>query len=409
MSTTAASPPWKPPERPLGCAIIGLGARGASFARRLSRFQGIELKWLADLSQDRLAACVEGLTSAAPRLSRDVTHVLGDPTVEAVFVTVPDFLHRQMAVAAFAAGKHVFLEKPLATTLADALAIIDAWQAPGRVLQLGHVLREAPFYRAARAVVAEGRLGRIHAIRLTDDLGVVHGASYMRRWHRKSSNSGGLMVHKGCHDLDLICWLLDTRPTRVASFGGARIFARPPPAPFCSACPERPLCPYQDTGAYEARTPAEAADPTAFGLDACVFTPEPEIVDNQVVAFELANGARGSFSLAMQNPHGSERTLSVLGENGRLDGNFDRGKFEVFTNDGAANRRWSAKGASRSGHGGGDEGCLRAFLEACLGRAAPELRTAADALRGLVFALAAEEARRRGVMVEVEADLAGFG
>ena len=130
VSTTAASPPWKPPERPLGCAIIGLGARGASFARRLSRFQGIELKWLADLSQDRLAACVEGLTSAAPRLSRDVTHVLGDPTVEAVFVTVPDFLHRQMAVAAFAAGKHVFLEKPLATTLADALAIIDAWQAP---------------------------------------------------------------------------------------------------------------------------------------------------------------------------------------------------------------------------------------------------------------------------------------
>lgn len=400
MSPTAASP--------LGCAIIGLGARGASFARRLSRFEGIELKWLADLSQDRLAARAEGLIGAAPRLTQDAARALGDPAVEAVFITVPDHLHRDMAVAAFTAGKHVFLEKPLATTLADALAVVGAWQASGRVLQLGHVLREAPFYRAARAVIAEGRLGRIHAIRLTDDLGVVHGASYMRRWHRRSAHSGGLMVHKGCHDLDLICWLLDTRPTRVASFGGARIFARPPPAPFCSACPERPHCPYQDTGAYEARTPAEAADPTAFGLDACVFTPEPEIVDNQVVAFELASGARGSFSLAMRNPHGSERTLSVLGENGRLDGNFDQGKFEVATNDGAARRRWSAKGASRSGHGGADEGALRAFLEACLGRVAPQPMTPDDALRGLVFALAAEDSRRRSVAVEVDEALTGF-
>ena len=403
----ASPPPWAAPDRTLGCAIIGLGARGVSFARRLSRFDGVELRWLADLSEDRLAACLDGLSGPSPQLTADAQRAIADPAVEAVFITVPDVLHRSMAVAAFAAGKHVFLEKPLATTLADALAITDAWRAAGRVLQLGYVLREAPFYRAARTVIAEGRLGRIHTLRLTDDLGVVHGASYMRRWHRNSATSGGLMVHKGCHDLDLICWLLDTQPTRVASFGGAELFARPQPAPFCSICPERPICPYQDTGAYEARTPAQTADPTAFGLDICVFAPDKDIVDNQIVAFELANGARGSFGLAMQNPHGSERTLSLLGENGRLDGNFDRGKFEVVTNDGAKRFAWSAKGARPSGHGGGDARALHAFLDACLGRAPPEMRTAADALRGLVFALAAEEARLTGAVVEVGGELSG--
>ena len=397
--------PWAAPDRPIRCAIIGAGARGSSFAKRLQALEGVELRWLADLSRDRLDACRDRLTGPHPTLTTSADDALADPDVDAVFITVPDFLHRAPAVAAFEAGKHVFVEKPLATTLVDARAILAAWQESGRVLQLGYVLRETPFYRAARRIVAGGRLGRIHALRLTDDLGVEHGASFMRRWHRRTAHSGGLMVHKGCHDLDLVCWLLDTQPARVASFGGAELFARPAPAPFCSQCPKRRSCPYVDRGAYEARTPAQAADPTAFGLDICVFGDGHDIVDNQVVAFELADGARGSFSLAMQNPHGSQRTLSVLGENGRLDGVFDAGQFQVFTNDGAPSFAWSAKGVPSGGHRGGDAGALRTFLDACAGRAAPEVTDPADALRGLVFALAAEEARRRGQVVAVRGDL----
>ena len=226
------------------------------------------------------------------------------------------------------------------------------------MLQLGYVLRETPFYRAAQHVVGEGVLGRASTIQLSDCLGVAHGASYMRRWHRRALNSGGLMVHKGCHDLDLVCWLLDTQPTRaVASFGGAETFRRPAPrAPSArTKCPERVTCPYEDQGAYEARTAAQRADPTAFGLDTCVFTGDKDIIDNQTVAFELASGARGSFTMSMQNPHGSQRTLSILGENGRLDGVFEAGAFEVFTNDGAPSFAWSLDRAQAEGHGGGDQ------------------------------------------------------
>ncbi|MEO8926475.1 MAG: Gfo/Idh/MocA family oxidoreductase [Caulobacteraceae bacterium] len=399
---------WAPPDPPIGCAIVGLGQRGASLARRLDALEGVDLRWFADLSSERMEAARERLSRASPQFTDDAARLLADPLVDAVFIAVPDHLHRTFAVAAFEAGKHVFLEKPLATGLEDGLAIVGAWQDSGRVLQLGYVLREAPFYRAARRVIAEGRLGAIHAIRLTDDLGVVHGASFMRRWHRHSAVSGGLMVHKGCHDLDLICWLLDSRPARVASFGGAELFARPAPAPFCSQCPERGFCPYVDTGAFEGRTPAQSADPTAFGLDICVFGGDKNIVDNQVVAFEMEGGARGSFALAMQNPHGSERTLSVLGRDGRLDGVFDRAVFEVATNDGAPVRKWSPTRGALRGHGGGDEGTVRAFLEACLGRAAPQLTDPDGALRGLVFALAAEVSRRRGVVVTLGDDLGGL-
>jgi predicted dehydrogenase len=243
-------------------------------------------------------------------------------------------------------------------------------------------------------------------VRLTDDLSLAHGASYMRRWHRSSTNTGGLIVHKGCHDLDLICWLLDTQPVKVASFGGFELFARPAPASHCSVCPERGVCPYVDTGAYEARTPAEAADPTAFGLDRCVYGSDVDIVDNQVVAFELSGGARGTYALAMRNPGRSERRIALVGEHGRLDGVFERGVYDVTTSDGAAPVHRGPPGDEASGHGGGDVGALKGFLKACHEpwRWSPE--EAAEVLRGLVFALAAEQARLDGGVVSVGPDLA---
>jgi len=209
------------------------------------------------------------------------------------------------------------------------------------------------------------------------------------------------MVHKGCHDLDLACWLLDAEPEQVASLGQATLFARPAPAAFCSRCPERGECPYVDTGAYEARSPAEADDPTAFGLDRCVFGGDKDIVDNQVVMFRMNTGALGVFTLAMQNPGVSERTISIIGEHGRLDGAFERGAFEVRTNDGAAPLSWQAPRVRRGGHGGGDERALRGFLDACLDRPSPDLIDVKDALRGLMFAFAAEEARKGGTMARI--------
>ena len=289
---------WIPMERPLRCAIFGLGNRGIGLGLLAKSFAGIEIAWAVDQSDERVAEALKlfggdvrgGIDSAVPLL---------DPEVDFVIVAVPDHLHRAIAEPAFRAGKHVFLEKPLATTAADARAILSAWRQSGRVLQLGYVLRQAPFYAAIRAVLRNGLLGPVRIASLTEQLDVRHGAIFMRRWHAQSAQSGGLIVHKACHDLDIICWLLDARPRTVSSFGGVDTFAGPPPAQFCSQCDRRNTCPHVDTGLHERRTPAEMADPTAYGLDRCVFREDKDIIDNQVVSFVLDNGVRGNFYLAM--------------------------------------------------------------------------------------------------------------
>jgi predicted dehydrogenase len=387
------------PPRALRCAVIGLGNRGIALASLAQSMAGVEISWCADKSEERLAEA-PALFGAHVRLTTDMHAPLVDKALDIVFVTVPDYLHRDIAEAAFRAGKHVFLEKPLATTAADATAILAAWQQSGRVLQLGYVLRQAPFYAAIRDVIRRQLVGPIRLAILSEQLEVRHGGAFMRRWHADSSQSGGLLVHKGCHDLDVLCWLLDARPARVASFGGMATFNRTPPAPFCSQCPERDRCPYVDSGLYERRSPAEAANPTAYGLDRCVFHPDKDIVDNQVVSFELDNGTHGSFSLAMQGPVRSERRICLMGNLGTLDGVFEDGRFQIrFTDRTIEPLVWTAGSGTRGGHGGGDRVTMVDFLNACAGRSPMPVSDPEEAMRGLIFALAAEQARKNGSVV----------
>lgn len=400
IAPASAGQQWSAPNRPLRCAIVGLGNRGRALTRIAAGFAGVEIVWLVDSASARVAQVQTDINLPEARSGTNFAAALSDPTVDAVFITLPDHLHRLAAEQAFRAGKHVFLEKPIATIPEDGKAILAAWKASGRVLQIGHVLRGAPFYRAIRNVIRQDRLGPIRVISLSEQLSVVHGASFLRRWHADAERSGGLIIHKSCHDLDLVCWLLDTRPRLVGSLGGLSTFKRPPPAPFCSQCAVRPECPYADSGLHENRTAAERADPSAHGLDRCVFRLDEAIVDNQVASFELENGTRGTYYLAMQGPIRSERRITLIGDSGRLDGVFEDGRFTVTYTDPDHERLvWSTKGRNLGGHGGGDISTVTSFLNACVGRSPPPIKNVQDALAGLVFAASAERSRTSYQMV----------
>ena len=391
---------WAAPDRPLRCAILGLGNRGYALARIAAGLTGVEITWLVDAATARTAQVKANIGLPEARTGTDFVAALSDTAVDAVFIALPDYLHRLAAEQAFRAGKHVFLEKPIATNPADGKAILAAWKGSGRVLQIGHVLRGAPFYQAIRNIVRQDRLGPIRLISLSEQLSVVHGASFLRRWHADAGRSGGLIVHKSCHDLDLVCWLLDTRPRLVGSLGGSSTFRKPPPAPFCSQCAARDECPYVDTGLHEHRTEAERADPSAFGLDRCVFRLDESIVDNQVVSFELENGTRGTYYLAMQGPNRSERRITLIGDAARLDGVFEDGRFVVtYTNRERKRLVWSTKGRKLGSHGGGDMATITSFLNACVGRSPAPIKTVQDALAGLAFASSAERSRTSHQMV----------
>jgi myo-inositol 2-dehydrogenase/D-chiro-inositol 1-dehydrogenase len=155
----------------VGVALIGSGRMGAFHAETVA----------LRLPQARLAAVSDPAPGAAERLAgalgadsayTDVTGLWEDPAVDAVVIAAPARSHADLVVAAAAAGKHVFCEKPMAVTLVDADRAIDAARAAGVVLQVGFNRRFAADWRGARALLDAGTLGTPRLLRsLTRDPG----------------------------------------------------------------------------------------------------------------------------------------------------------------------------------------------------------------------------------------------
>jgi myo-inositol 2-dehydrogenase/D-chiro-inositol 1-dehydrogenase len=158
-------------DRHVGVALIGSGRMGAfhaeTVARRLPRARLVAVADPAPGAADRLTGALgEG------RAYTDLAQLWDDPAVDAVVIAAPARSHADLVVAASAAGKHVFCEKPMAVTLADADRAIDAARTAGVVLQVGFNRRFAADWRAARALLDDGALGTPRLLRsLTRDPG----------------------------------------------------------------------------------------------------------------------------------------------------------------------------------------------------------------------------------------------
>jgi len=149
---------------PVRVALIGSGRMGAFHGETLAhRLPAAVLAAVADPAPgaaERLAT-----TLGAPKFFTDPAEAFADPEIDAVVIAAPARLHADLAVAAAAAGKGVFCEKPMAVTLADADRVIDAARAAGVVLQVGFNRRFAADWAAARGLLDEGRLGTPRLLR----------------------------------------------------------------------------------------------------------------------------------------------------------------------------------------------------------------------------------------------------
>jgi predicted dehydrogenase len=141
--------------------------------------------------------------------TRDWRQVAADPRVQAVSVTAPNFLHRQASVAMAESGKHIWIEKPVGLSAADARAVADAVSRAGVQAAVGFNYRNAPAVAAARELVSFGEIGAVtHArIRLLSDYAAHPDWALTWRYERKRGGSG-VLADLASHGLDLARHLL---------------------------------------------------------------------------------------------------------------------------------------------------------------------------------------------------------
>ena len=200
---------------PLRIGLIGCGGIAQSHLKALQSLPEFEVVAAADvdLSRAQQAAADYGIPQA---LDSYTAMLQGD--LDAVSICLPHHLHREATVAALQAGKHVLCEKPMATTLADADAMIAAAEAADRTLMIGQVLRFRPANQRAREIILDDGIGEVRQV-----IRRRYGFSkdYPRApWSADPAKAGGWALYGfGSHEADAILYLTDSEATTVYARG----------------------------------------------------------------------------------------------------------------------------------------------------------------------------------------------
>lgn len=385
----------------IGVAVIGCGIRGLTLLKHIEAEEGIRIAVLCDASEDKLRRGLERVGGIEyGTMVTDYRVAVAQPDVDAVFVTVPDFMHEEVAVSALEAGKHTYLEKPIAPTLDAAARIVEAARASSAVLSIGYTLREAPMYQKVIELVRSGTIGQVMHINAWEHLQKDHGASYMRRWHRYERNSGGFLLAKCSHDLDLINLVAEGLPARVASFGGRDYFNPFGDTPArCSECPPeiKSACLFEYTGFG-----VVDADSDETAHDLCAYNSHKDVVDNQAVMLEYPSGIRASFSMQLFATRG-ERVMHVTGSKGHIHANLEAGTIAV-SSIATGTEQMLTDFPADSFHGGGDTRIVSRFFDAVRKGQAPAANYA-DGFNSAVVALMAEKSRKTGSVQQISSDV----
>ncbi len=201
----------------VGVGVVGLGRIGRLHAEILKlKVSNAELVAVSDV--------IEGIArSVGERLSvkwyREYERMLRDPKVEAVIISTPTFLHKDMIIKAAEEGKHIFVEKPLTVTTQEAKEVISAIRKYGVKLQVGYNRRFDYAYQKAKSDVDKGKIGRpIAFISIARDPGAPPG------WAADPKLSGGIFLDMLSHDFDMARWIISSEIAEVYVIGGNYIF-----------------------------------------------------------------------------------------------------------------------------------------------------------------------------------------
>jgi len=178
-------------------AVIGLGWFGEKHCEALAAIPNVEIAAVCTRTPERLAEVADRFN--VQKTYTDYHELLADPDIDSVSITTMWDQHAAPTLAALDAGKHVFLEKPMASTAEDCQAIVNAANAASSYFMVGHVCRFNPRYAAAKKEVEAGKIGKIVSM---------YARRNLPRWVTEDIlDKIGPIIGDGVHDTDLMLWL----------------------------------------------------------------------------------------------------------------------------------------------------------------------------------------------------------
>ncbi len=292
----------------------------------------------------------------------DYRELLDRKDIDAIAVMSPDFTHEQYVCDAFAAGKHVFTEKPMAITTEGCDRMLRAWVDSGKQFMIGFNMRYMNIFRVMKDAIDAGSIGEPKAVWVRHFVGP-GGNWYYHDWHASSRNSTGLLLQKASHDIDMIHWLTGQYTKRVAASGALQYYGGDKPNDLrCPECPEKDQC-------VECQLPKKHR----LGgntMDQCVFRQEVDVEDHSIMMMELDGGIHASYMQCHFTPDYC-RNYTIIGTEGRIENLDDTSKVILRMRNRSgrwqnlANHEINVKPAE-GGHGGADPLICADFVDMVL-------------------------------------------
>ncbi len=368
----------------IGIAVIGCGGRARGVIRRLLEFANgkIELISAYDPAARLRDESFEDWKVDLNKLlvADSYQQAIDAEGVDWVFVCSPNAFHKEHILYAFSRNKHVFSEKPLATTIEDCKAIYEAHQAkPHLTFITGFVLRYAPLYREAKKLIDSGKFGKIVSIEANENVIPECGGYIMSNWRRKTEFAGPHILEKCCHDLDLLNWFTGSLPSKVFFLSSRNIFK------------SENIWMQEKYGVENFmgwRMQNDVATP---------FNDDNDLFDTNMGTALYRNGVQVSFCSVMSNAI-AERRMRFNCTEGTVivDAHEGEIKYNIIGEKGF--RRIHIAG---DGHAGGDPIMTREIFET-ITENAPVKCSGSEGLESAVLALSFDESARTGKIVDVE-------
>jgi predicted dehydrogenase len=364
----------------------------------------LEVVAIADVNQDSLDMITDCYGDNWEQY-HDYKELLKREDITGVVIASPDYAHEEQAIAAFEAGKHVFLEKPVAITVDGAKKVLKKRDESGKTLLIGFVLRYCRQYQKLKEIVESGIIGELKTGWVLHSVG--NGSDwYFHDWHGAVKNTGGLLLQKGSHDFDIINWVVDSKIKKIAAFGSQDFFGGDKPNDLvCQDCKEKNTC----TEAIEDRYSSWS---TSNGRNAkilynrwrnqCAFRKEVDVPDNHQVLLEYNNGVKVTYLECHYTPD-DNREYIFIGTKGKVKLDDAQDTVTVQLRHGMNDRVETivySKLQTAGGHGGGDDYILDDFVKALETGEQPNAG-GEEGFYAIQAGLLAHEAMKDGKLIEL--------
>ncbi len=402
--------------------LIGAGSRGMIYGP-YAKAHGISIAAVAERRPDRLKNAGEQLAVPQNMRFHDASQLFAlGKIADAAIIATQDRDHFGHVMQALDCGYDILLEKPISPDPKECIAIEEKANALGRKITVCHVLRYTNFFGQIKHILDSGELGKIVAIKHSENIGSFHMAhSFVRGNWRNDTLSSPIIMQKSCHDLDILLWLTGAHCTKVAAFGSLSHF-REENAPAgstdrCMNCPVAEDCRYNAWKCYRPvlgqwPTDVVCLEQTEDALKAaletgpygrCVYRCDNNVCDHMSIAMEFDNGVTATFSLTAQTS-ACHRKIHIMCEDGEIEADDGARQIVVTKHVSSQADTFSQHvihvRTNGSGHGGGDAGIMEDFCKS-IGCETESRSSISRSVESHLMACAIEKARVTGTVVDM--------